>query len=269
MPSPFPGMDPYIERPEIWPDFHNQLISAIKALLQPLLRPRYAAITEDRLFVVESDRPIRPDVAVVRASPAQPPKGAATAVLEVDAPAVFELWREEIRQPLVQIIEPAVGGRVVTAIEVLSPDNKAAGPGRTSYLRKREEFWSAGTNLVEIDLLHAGQPTVRLSSEQLASLGTWTYLAAVTRRWPSRHEVYAVPLRNRLPRVGIPLADDDHDVVLDLQAAFARCWDENPYPMVLRYDGPPPGALNPDEVRWCEDVLRQAGLRPPAQGPTG
>ena len=97
-------MDPYIERPEIWPDFHNQLIAAVKAILQPLLRPRYAAISEDRLFVVESDRPIRPDV--------------------------FELWREEMRQPLIQIIEPAAGGQVVTAIEVLSPDNKTAGPRR-------------------------------------------------------------------------------------------------------------------------------------------
>jgi Protein of unknown function (DUF4058) len=264
MPSPFPGMDPYIERSEIWPDFHNQLIASVKAVLQPLLRPRYAAITEDRLYVVESDRPIRPDVAVLRTSSIQPSAGTATAVLEADAPAVFELWREEIRQPLIQIVEPAAGSRVVTAIEVLSPDNKAAGPGRVSYLRKREEFWAAGTNLVEIDLLRAGQATVRLSAEQVGALGSWTYLVAVTRRWPSRHEVYAVPLPRRLPRVGIPLADDDRDVVLDLQTAFTRSWDENPYPALLRYEGPPPGKLTAEEVHWCEDILRKAGLRPPA-----
>ncbi len=193
MPSPFPGMDPYIERPEIWPDFHNQLIASVKALLQPLLRPRYVALSEDRLFVVESDRPIRPDVAVLRTSSNRPSAGA-TAVLEADAPAVFELWREEIRQPLLRIIEPAAGNRVITAIEVLSPDNKAAGPGRVSYLQKREEYWAAGTNLVEIDLLRAGQPTARLSAVQIAALEPWSYLVAVTRRWPSRHEVYAVPL---------------------------------------------------------------------------
>jgi len=64
-------------------------------------------------------------------------------------------------------------------------------------------------------------------------------------------------------RIAVPLAEDDKDVVLDLQAAFTRCWDDNPYPALLRYDGPPPGRLTPEEVRWCEDMLRQAGLRPP------
>ncbi|MGH7128450.1 MAG: DUF4058 family protein, partial [Planctomycetaceae bacterium] len=59
MSCPFPGMDPYIERPEIWPDFHDSLIAALRGALQPLLRPRYAALTQDRLYVVESERPIR------------------------------------------------------------------------------------------------------------------------------------------------------------------------------------------------------------------
>ena len=157
MPSPFPGMDPYIERPALWPDFHDSLITFIRGALQPLLRPRYvAAKAQDRLFVVESDRPIRPDVAVVRTSSPKSSGGAAIAVMEPDAPAVFELWREEMREPLIQIIEPAAGNRIVTAIEVLSPDNKAAGEGRDSYLKKREEYWASGTNLkVEVDLLRA------------------------------------------------------------------------------------------------------------------
>lgn len=266
MPSPFPGMDPYIERPAIWPDFHDSLITCIRAALQPVLRPRYVALAQDRLFVVESDRPIRPDVAVARTSSPKPPAGAATAVLEADAPAVFELWREEMRQPLIQILEPAAGNRVVTAIEILSPDNKAAGEGRDSYLQKREEYWGAGTSLVEIDLLRVGQPTVRVSAENMATLRPWRYLVAVTRRWPSRQEVYAIPLSSRLPRVRIPLAADDQDVILDLQAAFTRCWDEGPYPELLRYEGPPPGNLTPEEVHWCEDMPRQAGLRPPAPG---
>jgi len=266
MPSPFPGMDPYIERPVIWPDFHNHLITAIKAALQPLLRPRYVALSEDRLFVVESDRPIRPDLALVRTSSPKPPAAAMTAVMEPDAPAVFELWREEIREPLIQIIEPAAGNRVVTAIEVLSPDNKTRGAGRVSYRRKREEYRAGGTNLIEIDLLRAGRPTVRVSRERLAALRPWHYLVAVRRRRPARQEVYPIPLARRLPRVAVPLAEEDRDVVLDLQAAFTRCWEEGPYPELLQYDGAPAGTLTPEEVRWCEDVLRQAGLRPGAQG---
>jgi hypothetical protein len=262
-------MDPYVERPAIWPDFHDSLIIYIRAALQPLLRPRYAALTQDRLFVIESDRPIRPDVAVVRTPSPAPSKGTATAVLEPDAPAVFELWREEVREPLIHIIEPTAGNRVVTAIEILSPDDKEAGEGRASYLRKREEFWAAGTNLVEIDLLRTGEPTVRVSAENLASLQPWRYLVSVTRLWPSRQEVYAVPLQRRLPRIRIPLSGEDPDVLLDLQEVFTRCWDDSPYPEILRYDGPPPGRMAAEDIRWCEEVLRQAGLRPFAPGANG
>jgi len=253
-------MDPYIERPAIWPDFHDSLITAIRGVLQPLLRPRYAALTQDRLYVVEAERPIRPDVSVVRTW-SKRPAGSATTLLEADAPAVFELWRDEVREPLIHIIEPAEDNRLVTAIEVLSPENKTRGPGRISYLRKRDEFWQGGASLVEIDLLRAGRPTLRVSSEQLDSLQPWRYLVAVTRRWPSRQEVYAVPLERRLPRVSIPLAEDDQDVLLDLQAAFTRCWDEGPYPELLHYDGPAPGELTEAERQWCNQRLREAGLR--------
>src|SRR5439155_20456298 len=130
MASPFPGMDPYVERAEIWPDFHDRLITYVCGALQPLLKPRYVAVTADRLFVVEADRPIRPDVAVVRTSSPTPGAGGAAAV--ADKPAVFELQREAVREPLIHILEPAAGNRIVTAVEILSPDNKASGPGRAS-----------------------------------------------------------------------------------------------------------------------------------------
>jgi hypothetical protein len=232
MPSPFPGMDPYIERPEIWPDFHQHLVVCISRALQPLLRPRYVALIQYRRFVDE------------------PP------------------WREERRQSYVQVIRPASMDRPVTVIEVLSPDNKRAGPARTSYLQQRKEFSGRGVNLVEIDLLRAGEPTVRVPADGLAGLSPWHYLAVASRHWPTRQEVYAAPLTQRLPRVAVPLFKDDPDVVFDLQAAVTRCWDEGPYPELLRYEGSPPGTLTPDELRWCEDMLRQAGLRPPAVGPT-
>jgi hypothetical protein len=85
-------------------------------------------------------------------------------------------------------------------------------------------------------------------------------LVAVTRCWPSQQEVYAVPLERRLPRVSIPLAEDDTDVLLDLQAAFTRCWDEGPYPELLNYTDPAPGELTEAEQQWCDQRLREAGL---------
>lgn len=43
MPSPFPGVDPYLETPDIWPDVHHELISQIQGVLNSLLRPLYVA----------------------------------------------------------------------------------------------------------------------------------------------------------------------------------------------------------------------------------
>jgi hypothetical protein len=257
-------MDPYIERPTIWADFHDRLIPAISAALQPRLRPKYAALVQDRLYVVESGRPIRPDVALIESG--FQPRGttAPAAVLELDKPVVFHLSRDEIRQPFVKIVEPAAGNRLVTAIEVLSPDNKTAGAGRKKYTKKREEFWAGGANLVEIDLLRDGKPTLRVKAEQLADLPPWCYLAAVT-RWPDRQEIYPIALPSRLPRMRIPLLESDPDVPLDLQEVFTRCWQEGPYPEMLRYDGPPPGTMASDDIAWCESQLVQAGFRPAAK----
>lgn len=257
MPSPFPGMDPYIERREIFPDFHDRFITYLCAALTPLLRPRYVALTADRLYVVEAARAIYPDVAVVK--PRRERGAGAAALAEVDRPAVFGL--ETVREPYIQIVEPAAKNRVVTAIEVLSPENKEAGQGRVSYLQKRGEFWEAGANLVEVDLLRAGEPTVQTPIEKLESLRPWHYLVVVTRRHPPQEEVYAVPLQNRLPRIAVPLENEVADVPLDLQAVFTRCWDEGPYPDLLNYDGPPPGKLKAEEVKWCVKQLRAAGAR--------
>ncbi len=262
MPSPFPGMDPYLERPEPWPDFHDRFITFICSQLQPALRPKYAALTQDRLYVVESKRPIFPDVTVINTGrPITNDGGAATAVLDVATPSVFEFWREDIREPYIEIVEPSANNRVVSTIEVLSPTNKNTGDGHREYIAKRDELWRAGVNIIEIDLLRLGNPIVWVTQEQREKLRPWHYLTAVTRRRPSRHEVYEILLQKPLPRIAIPLTPDDKDVVLDLQAAFNRTWDEGPYPELLNYYAPPPGNWAPEEVAWCEQKLRDAKMR--------
>lgn len=260
MQCPFPGMDPYIERPAIWADFHDSLITEIRRELQPMLRPKYAALVQHRLYFVEAKRPIRPDVSVKDTSYSDQ-GGTATALMtELDQPLVFELWEEDLREPYIHIIEPAAGNRLITAIEMLSPDNKVAGPGRKKYLKKCSEVRKSRANLVEIDLLRAGKPTLRIAAPELAEFPPWRYLVAVTRR-PNLQEVYPIPLTQRLPKLAVPLANGDADVRLDLQAAFTRVWQDGPYPVLLNYEAPPPGDLTPDEIKWCEDLLAKAGLR--------
>jgi hypothetical protein len=247
-------MDPYIERPELWPDFRNSLVVCLKGSLRPALRSRYAVRIEQRRYTTFSETPIRAD-RIIR------PDGAPSAE-DVDVPWIFE-GREVIESQLL-IVEPIAGNRIVTAIKVLGPDDKRPDEERQAYWDRRDELWSGGANLVEIDLWRAGEPTVRLTTEQRESLRPWHYVVVVSRRRPSRREAYGVPLTRRLPRIAVPLADDDADLVLDLQTAFTRVWDESPYPEMLRYEGPPPGPLTPGEIAWCEGILRAAGHRLPA-----
>lgn len=261
MPSPFPGMDPFLERSEIWPDFHDSMIAYIREALQPLLRPQYVALTQDRLFVVENHRPIRPDISVFETQPcfATASDGGTKAIepLEADtATSILEFQHDEIRQPYIQIIEPASGNRVITAIEVLSPDNKTPGAGQKAYRQKQEELWASGANLVEIDLWSAGVRTVLGNPDLAVDDLQRRYLVTVSRAEPTRCEFYGINLPQRLPRVAVPLKPGDKDITLDLPTVFQRCYDSGPYPQLLYYDKPAPVGLNEEEVKLVAHVLK-------------
>lgn len=48
MPSPFPGMDPYLEDPALWPDVHHGWLEAIWSERAPALVPRFYVRVEHR-----------------------------------------------------------------------------------------------------------------------------------------------------------------------------------------------------------------------------
>lgn len=265
MPGPFPGMDPYIERPAIWADFHDRLIVHVQELIQPLIKPKYVALIQDRLYLTGVERAAFPDVTVAatrRITAIGSGRVTATVgLLEPDPAKEYVLEREEVREPYLTIVEPAARGRVVTSIEVLSPKNKMHHAGRRSYRGTRRELWQRGTNLVEVDLLRAGRPTVDATEEELADQGPYHYLVAVTRQEPPRRAIYSRTVRQRLPKVAVPLLEDDPDVTFDLQAAVERTWDGGPYPTVLNYDRAPSGRMLPEDVTWCEQLLAEKGFR--------
>ncbi len=256
MPSLFPGMDPFLERPEIWPDFHDRLITYICEALQPVLRPQYVALTQDRLFVVENNRPIRPEVSIFEVNRGDVSAAGTITLVADPATTVVEFQRDEIRQPYIEIIEPASGNQVVTAIEVLSPDNKAPGVGLKSYQQKQDELWAGGANLIEIDLWSQGTRIPRVDATAIGADLHRRYLVTVSRVEPRRCEFYGIDLPQRLPRISVPLKPDDKDVMLDLQAVFQRCYDSGPYPQLLYYDRTPPAPLDPAE----SEFVRKLGL---------
>jgi len=260
MNCPFPGMDPYIERPAIWADFHDALIAEIRGILQPVLRPKYVALMQDRLYVVESKRPIYPDVAVIESSRRTTAATALSTAVAVEEPMEFETFEDEIREPYIEIIEPAAGNRLITAIEVLSPEDKSKGTGRTKYLQKRHEIAKARARIVEIDLLRSGKSTLPLTKADIARMPPHHYRIGI-KKAPKRQGVYPVMLQKPLPAIKIPLAHNDADVILDLQSAFTMAWQKGPYPDLLRYDEPPPGKMTSEEIAWCEEQLRRGGYR--------
>ena len=265
MPSPFPGMDPYLENPTLWPGVHQRLITYIADMLNAVLPSRYMADIGERLYVVQAERNIYPDVVVLEQPSTQTPpeqRARRIAVAASDPPWVLTVKSEEIREVYIEILSLADQSRVVTVIEVLSPSNKIAGSeGRQLYLTKQREILSSQTHLIEIDLLRQGEHTVAAPREMLVRRGKWDYLVCLHRGGQKgRYEVWAITLQQRLPRIHIPLQNGDPDVVLDLQSVFNRCYDEGAYVRRLDYHSEPPTPLEDADAQWANALLRERGL---------
>jgi hypothetical protein len=133
VPPPFPGMDPYLEHPALWPGLHNGLIAALQLSLAPQLRPRYYVAIEERLYITEPDQRVfvgRPDLAVISQpvpETALKPTPSASSVFTVQVPVP-----DEVRETYLEVRETRTD-YVLTVLEVISPTNKRPGRGRQLY----------------------------------------------------------------------------------------------------------------------------------------
>lgn len=228
MPSPFPGMDPFIEGQK-WSDFHLELVSNIRAALIPQVRPRYVVDVEHYVYLCrdtdEPDLPLAPDVSVIDSQPdwRAPTSGAAAATMI--EPVVCTLPALQRKRQAYLVIRDRDFREVVTVFEILSPWNKAAGDGIKEYLTKRSNLQSAEVNLVELDLLRCG---IRLPTVETLPIGDY-YVFVSRKSQRPKVDVYAWPLDHRLPTIPTPLAGDDPDVLLDLQIAMDAAYDRAGY----------------------------------------
>jgi hypothetical protein len=222
--------------------------------LQPQLGQRYVVSVEDRVFLEGPDRQVGPDVWLRHDQPEGP--GSAVAVLEVDAPVEIDVPELEVHESFIQILDLQSNQQVVTVIEFLSPANKYAGPRRAAYLAKQSEVRASQTHLVEIDLLRKGPHVLAVSEWAVRGKWDYDYLVCVNRARPARYrfEVYPIGLRQRLPRVRIPLAENDPDVRLDLQAVLAQTYDLGSYRRRLHYDRPCQPPLSPEDQAWANEL---------------
>ncbi len=264
MPSPFPGMDPYLEDPAHWPDLHHRMISSASDLLVDQLRPRYLVRIEERVYVSDdggfstSGRPIVPDLHIAPGPSWQDPgswEDAGTRVIE--PMRVTTLIETETREPYLQILDRE-DRSIVAVIEILSPANKVVGSrGADSFEQKRWEVMHSRSHWVEIDLLRRGH-----SLTPRHRVGPLEYLVHVS-RVEDRPEGWIWPIRlfDRLPTVAIPLRAGDPDVKLRLQQVLDTAYDRGAYDLVVDYRSPPAVALVADWNEWADRLLRERGLR--------
>ncbi|MFO0849532.1 MAG: DUF4058 family protein [Gemmataceae bacterium] len=259
MPSPFPGMDPWLEDPARWPGVHSHLIAAVQFVLNAIIRPRYLAVIEERVFIAddpEARRLVGVSDALVNPGPGGPGVAGEPALL--DSPQIMQAVPTlRVRERRVELVDVA-GGEVITVIEVLSPTNKRAGStGRADFLRKRRQVLHSTANWVEIDLLRDGQPTFRRPAGRPAEYAV--HVSPVGLRPKAR--VHPLRLTDRLPVVGVPLRSSDQDAALDLGTVLSDAYYRGALDGYLRYDRPPVPPLPPDLDAWADALLREKGLR--------
>jgi hypothetical protein len=273
----FPGMDPYLEAPHLWPDFHNAFASVMRGELNRTMpRPYYARLEmrpEVGIIGEESNgRAIVPDVSVVRVAGAAGQQAGA-AVLELPRTNVSEslevtVASEPIRHLFIEIRDPTEGHKLITLIEIVSPSNKRSGPDRRAYQRKQREVLESDASLIEIDLLRHGErlPANDQIAEIVANLDPLPhYLVYVYRPWARVGDVMGCQLfpfrvRDVLPCIPIPLRHEEAEVTLDLRVLFNRAYDDGPYRLgAVDYTRPPRQALDDKDAVWAEELLRGAG----------
>ena len=256
MPSPFPGMDPYIEAKRIWSDFHIDLAAEMRAELNTRIQPGYYAtavtyVTYDIIEVAQSSsRAVSPDVSIWRTGLHAPVASGASII---DAPTAQGVAVVETPVRLANVeVREAGSDTLVTAIEILSPINKRPGSQRQKYLRKRRELLRSEVNVMELDLLRGGERTPLGTSPPPAPY--YASLARAARR--PLIDIWPIQLTTRLPVLPVPLNPPDADVPLDLGAIVRAVYARGGYATRIDYhEAVPPPPLEAEEQTWTDDLL--------------
>jgi hypothetical protein len=232
---------------------HARLIVAIANQLQPKVDPRYIASVEERVFISGPQRRL-PDVWIQKVPTAE----GATPLPEFDSDTavIVEVENLEIHETRVEILDSYNAMKLIALIEVVSPTNKMAGPGRVSYKAKQTETLARECHLIEIDLLRRGRHVLCIPEWRVKPLNPFDYLCCVS-PWPTRNRfaLYPRTLRERLPRMKIPLAGDDPDTVLDLQSALEQVYVEGRYGRRIRYHDKCKPRLSPRDQTWANETI--------------
>ena len=253
MPSPFPGMNPYLEQEDVWSDFHNRFIPAAAEAIGLQVQPAYVVKIDQNVFVqepTEEERELfgRPDVFVTEGAGGRVATGGGVALVSPTRARIVPATMAD-KDTFIEIRD-VKDRKLVAAIELLSPSNKELGSTRNQYLAKRNSYFKSGVHLVEIDLLRGG-PRMPLAPRPAKD-----YCVVVSRAQDRPEvDVWSIGLREPLPVIPIPLRPGDGDARLDLQAVVNRVYDAAGYEHYM-YGSEPEPRLKEEDRKWGEEVLK-------------
>lgn len=254
MKSPFPGMDPYLENPDLWPEVHSRLIVAIADILIDQLSEKYRIAIEKRTYFSNDEESLLvglPDVSILSSQQSdRQPTATATLTSPVEPKTITLPAIEEVQERYLEIREVATGS-VITTLEILSPKNKRSGTGRQAYQQKRDRILTSLTHLVEIDLLRGGKPWF-VTEERT----DYRVLISRSNSRP-RAQLYAFTIRQSLPQFYIPLIEPAEEPILDLQAVFQQVYRRGRYHLAVDYCRSPQPTLPRGDREWIEELLRE------------
>jgi hypothetical protein len=255
MPSPFPGMDPYIESSGMWGDFHGSLLGAIRADLNTRLPEGYAASIELYVWTGEEEESERPRLGEPDVFVCEDEKtgGREPATATIAAPSTIVLPRLTRRKRKYIKVVDIRAKKVVTVVEVLSPSNKR-GADQAAYLEKRTEYLANKLSFVEIDLLRGGKrPPLGKRHPEVTD-----YYAMVCRSWEfPRAGFWTFGIRDPLPGIPVPVTRELGDTPLNLLACIDRAYDEGRYSTSLPYDEPLKPRPRDQDRNWIAQTLKK------------
>jgi hypothetical protein len=222
------------------------------------VRPQYIVKIDEQVYLHElssDERRLigRPDIGVAETGARG---GTATAVAKsTTAPVQGELLPsiDEERLSYVEVRDRE-SRKLITVIELLSPTNKDGGGGSSQYRAKRASFLLYGVNFVEIDLLRGG------ARPRIDNLPACDYYVMVARAHESPHVgLWPLGLRDRLPRIPIPLKPADSDAEIELQPIVDGIYERAGYEDYV-YNTPAEPPLAAPDQEWAAARLATIGV---------
>jgi hypothetical protein len=242
-------MDPYLERPGVWEDIHTPLILEIANLLEPRIQPLFRVAVERRAYQTMLWEPETP------AAEPETPLAPRDAALGGVKPRACELpLPQQVIEHFLEIRD-VISGEAVTIIEVLSLDNKLTPEGRQEYERQRRAVLGGPANLVEIDLLRAGDPfPMRVEGQSVRS----DYRIVVSRApFRPRADVYLFGVRDAIPDIPIPVQRGKTEPMLPLNEILHNLYDRAGPDLVIDYRQPPDPPLSAEDAEWANPLLQR------------